>query len=114
MPRQNTRVKNTNVHAHAHSHRNSNKALFMKGNVCMGMVLKCSGSRMAHLILPERKESESNEKRGVAAVRVAERGGAAAARAREKRRRLVIAECKSNRMMEGGGMEEHKHYSWGN
>lgn len=27
---------------------------------------------MAHLILPERKESESNEKRGVAVERVAE------------------------------------------
>lgn len=86
----------------------------MKGNVCMGIVLKCSGSRMAHLILPERKESESNEKRGVAAVRVAECGGAVATRAREKRRRLVIAECKSNRMMESRGMEEHKHYSRGN
>lgn len=86
----------------------------MMGNVCMGMVLKCSGSRTAHLILPERKESESNEKRGVAAVRVAERGGAVAARAREQRRRLVIAECKSNRMIESGGMEEHKHYSRGN
>ncbi|TNN68519.1 hypothetical protein EYF80_021304 [Liparis tanakae] len=47
------------------------KALLMKGNVCTGMAWKCSGSRMAHLILPDRKESESNEKRGGgAAVRV--------------------------------------------
>lgn len=80
----------------------------------MGMVLKCRGSRMAHLILPERKESESNEKRGVAAMRVGECGGAVATRARERRRRLVTAECKSNRMMESRGIEEHKHYSWGN
>lgn len=34
----------------------------------MERVLKCSDSRMAHLILPERKENESNEKRRVAAV----------------------------------------------
>ena len=73
------------THLHTHLHRNSNKVLFMKGNVCMGMALKCSGSRMAHLILPERKESESNEKRGVAAARVAERGGAVATRAEERR-----------------------------
>lgn len=84
----------------------------------MGTVLKRSGSRMAHLILPERrkkkKKSESNEKRGVAAGRVAECSGAVAVRAREERQRLVTAECKSNRMMESRGMEEHKHYSRGN
>lgn len=66
----------------------------MKGNVCMGMVFKCSSSRIAHLILPERKESKSNEKRGVAAVRVAERGDAVATTAREKRQRLFIAKSK--------------------
>lgn len=48
------------------------------------------------------------------AVRVADCDGAVATRAREEMRRLVIAECKSNRMMESRGMEEHKHYSWGN
>lgn len=82
----------------------------------MGRVLKCSHSRMAHLILPERKESESNEKReeGGGAVRVAECNGAAASRAVAERWRLVIAECKSNRMMEGRGMEEHKHLQPGN
>ncbi|KAK1904882.1 Acyl-lipid (8-3)-desaturase B, partial [Dissostichus eleginoides] len=64
---------------------------------------------MSHLILPERKESESNEKRGMAA---AKSGGAVVAkRAGDERRRLVIAESKSNRMMESRGMEEHKHYS---
>lgn len=67
---------------------------------------------MAHVILPERKERESNEKK--AAVRAAECGGAVTSRAREERRRLVIAECKSNRMMESRGMEEHKYYSRGN
>ena len=85
----------------------------MKGNVCMGLVLKCSRSRMSHLILPERKESESNEKRGMAAA--AKSGGAVAAKkAGDERWRLVIAESKSNRMMESRGMEEHKHYSRGN
>lgn len=50
----------------------------MKGNVCMGIVLKCSRSRMSHLIFPERKESESNEKRGKAAA--AKSGGAVVAK----------------------------------
>lgn len=61
----------------------------------MGMVLKCSSSRITHLILPERKKkrSTSNEKRGVAAVRVAERGDAVTT-AKEKRQRLFIAKSK--------------------
>lgn len=39
-------------------------ALFMKGNVCIGMVMKCSGSRMAHLTLPERKRVKVMRKGG--------------------------------------------------
>lgn len=73
----------------------------------MGMVLKCS-SRITHLILPERKKrSTSNEKRGLAAVRVAERGS------NSKREEAEIVHCKvkSNRMKESRGMEEHKHNS---
>lgn len=56
----------------------------MKGNVCMGRGLKCSGSRKAHLILLERKQSKSNEKkRGGSSERGDECGGAAAARVRK-------------------------------
>lgn len=55
----------------------------------MGMLLKCSGSRKSY---PTR---ESNEKRRVAAVWVAERGGALATRAREKRQRLFIGKSKA-------------------
>lgn len=50
------------AHTLAHSHRNCNKALFMKGNFCMGTVLKRSGSRMAHLILPERRKKKKRVK----------------------------------------------------
>lgn len=89
----------------------------MKGNICMGRMLKCSGSRMARLILPERKESENNEEKGGGVpmrVAVYECDGVATRRGREQRWRLVVGERKSSRMMEGRGMEEHKHYSRGN
>lgn len=36
----------------------------MKGNVCIGMAMKCSGSRMAHLTLPERKRVKVMRKGG--------------------------------------------------
>lgn len=81
----------------------------------MVRMLKCSRSRMAHLILLERKESENNEKRGVAMrLTVYECDGVALSRGREGRWRLVVGERKRSRMMEGRGMEEHKHYSRGN
>ena len=57
--------------AYTHPQGISIKALFMKGNVCMGIVLSVvqqqqnGPSRFAR-----EKESESNEKRGVAAARV--------------------------------------------
>lgn len=43
---------------------------------------------------------------------VVKRGGAAT-RGREERVWLATAECKSNRVMESRGKEEHKHYSGG-
>ena len=108
--------KYTHMHSHTlpHTHlqRNSNRALFMKGNVCMGRALKCRGSRMTHLILPERKERESNEKGGCSGE-----GGWVwwcSSGSKRERRRLVSEECKSNKMMEGRGMEERKPHSQGN
>lgn len=78
-------------------------------------VLKCSGSRMAHLILLERKESKSNEKKGGWQQWVgAEGGGAEEANAREETNVLVIAECKTKNMMECRGSGEHKPYSRSN
>lgn len=67
----------------------------MKGNVCMGIVLKCSRSRMSHLIFPERKESESNEKRGMAA---AKSGGAVVA----KRAEAEIGHCREQKQQDDG------------
>lgn len=46
-------------HVYTALHRNKNKALFVE---CMGIVLKCHKSRMAHLISLRSKEGESNEK----------------------------------------------------
>lgn len=64
----------------------------MYGKLCLGSVLKCSGSRMAHLILLERKECKSNEKKkGGVALRGAKCDGAEAAKAREESHILVTA-----------------------
>lgn len=99
------------THIYNHWYRNSNKILFMKGNACIGRAIKCSHSRAVHLISPERKERESNEKREDEAARVAECDGAIAMKVREERWRLVTAEFQRNRMMVSRGMQEHKPYS---
>lgn len=59
--------------------------------LCLESVLKCSGSRMAHLILLERKECKSNEKKGGWRHSGAACDGAEAAKAGAESRILVTA-----------------------
>lgn len=82
--------------------------------------MKCSGSRMAHLTLPERKRVKVMRKggggwgRGGSAEEEggSKRGGAVAGGGGRQRNVQCKLPCK--RMKASGGMEEHKHYSRGN
>lgn len=52
------RIATIHTYAPICVHRKGNKVSFMKGSVGIGMVLKCSGSKMALQTVPERSAKE--------------------------------------------------------
>lgn len=72
----------------------------------MGIALKCSGSRMAHLILPGSKESESNEKRGVRRSKGSWAHGSGAVATRAERGEAEIGLCRVQKQQDDG---EQRH-----